>query len=60
MDIHWFANQLNNSLPQLAHQPQSFADFFLYNTFLYDTTLATAASWLHGATTSLNGNGTQQ
>ena len=38
IDIHWFANKLNNSLRNLQISPKVLPIFLLYNTFLYDTT----------------------
>jgi hypothetical protein len=61
MDIHWFANQLNNSLRNLHISPRVLPIFLLYNTFLYDTAPGNCCVLgFHGATTSLNGNGSQQ
>jgi len=61
MDIHWFANQLNNTMRSYHISPTVLPIFLLYNTFLYDTTPANCCVLgFHGATTSLNGNGKQQ
>ena len=61
IDIHWFANKLNNSLRNLQISPKVLPIFLLYNTFLYDTTPSNCCVLgFHGATTSLNGNGSQQ
>ena len=61
IDIYWFANKLNNSLRNLQISPKVLPIFLLYNTFLYDTTPSNCCVLgFHGATTSLNGNGSQQ
>jgi hypothetical protein len=61
MDIHWFANQLNNTMRNYHISATVLPIFLLYNTFLYDTTPNNCCVLgFHGATSSLNGNGKQQ
>jgi hypothetical protein len=58
VNYSWFVAQLHNLLGSLHLDPTHLPLFFSNNVFLYDKGRFT--SGFHGATSSLNGNGTQQ
>jgi hypothetical protein len=61
IDIHWFANRLNETLRSLQIDSDTLPVFLVNNVFLYEKSTGNCCVLgFHGATTSFNGNGRQQ
>jgi hypothetical protein len=61
MDGQWFFNKLNNAMRNSQISPKVLPIFLVNNTFLYITSPDNCCVLgFHGATTALNGNGSQQ